>query len=169
MRFLTLTSLTVLAGGLLAAADPSSVTYVSGNIADWSPNTGATLYMTNAKTMELRAPLHTVQVPYSQISKAELGAIQSHTPESDALYKVWNLPKRFMTSQTQEMTLAFTNEKGQEQSMTIELPRKTAAGLLNTIERRSGTFANANWWGDGYWKTTRNKDTWGGAATIAQK
>lgn len=169
MRFLTFTTLTVLAGGLLAAADSTSVTYVSGTIGDLSPNTGATLYLNNAKSMEIRTPLHTVQVPYSQISKAELGTIQTHTPETDALYKVWALPKRFMTSQTQEMTVAFTNENGQAQSMTIELPKKAASGLLATIERHSGTVANANWWGDGYWKTTRNKDTWGGAGTIAQK
>jgi hypothetical protein len=168
MRFLTFTTLTVLAGGLLAAADPSSVTYVKGNIDELSPNTGGTLY-NSAKSMEIRTPLHSVQVQYSQISKAELGAIQNHTPETDALYKVWNLPKHFMTSQTQEMTVAFTNEKGQDQSMTIELPKKTASNLHATILRHSGSVANANWWGDDYWKTTRNKDTWGGAGTIAQK
>ena len=169
MRFLTFTTLTVLAGGLLAAADASSVTYVKGTIDELSPNTGATLVNT-AKSMEIRTPLHSVEVPYSQISKAELGAIQSHAPETDAPYKVWTLHKRFMTSpQTQEMTVAFTNEKGQNQTMTLELSRKAAAGLYTTIERYSGTVANANWWGDDYWKTTRNKDSWGGAGTIAQK
>jgi hypothetical protein len=169
MRFLTFTTLTVLAGGLLAAADSTSVTYVSGTIGELSPNTGATLHMNNAKSMEIRTPLHSVQVPYHQISKAELGTVQSHTSESDALYKVWALPKRFMTSQTQEMTVAFTNENGQAQSITIELPKKTASVLFATIERLSGPVANANWWGDGYWRTTRNKDAWGGAETIAQK
>jgi hypothetical protein len=169
MRFLTFTTLTVLAGGLLAAADSSSVTYVKGTIDELSPNTGGTLLNT-AKSMEIRTPLHSVQVPYSQISKAELGAIQSHNPEADAPYKVWTLHKRFMTApQTQEMTVDFTNEKGQNQSITIELPKKTAAGLFATIERHSGTVANANWWGDDYWKTNRNKDSWGGAGTIAQK
>jgi hypothetical protein len=170
MRFLTFTTLTVLAGGLLAAADATSVTYVKGNIDELTPNTEATLYLNNAKSMEFRTLEHTVQVPYGKISKAELGAIQSRTPETDALYKVWTLHKRFMMSpQTQEMTVAFTNEKGQNQTMTIELPKKTAAGLFATIERHSGTVADSNWWGDDYWKTNRNKDTWGGAGTIAQK
>jgi len=169
MRILTFTTLTILAGGLLAAADGSSVTYVKGTVDELSPNTGGTLF-NNAKSMEIRTPLHSVEVPYSQISKAELGAIQSHTPETDAPYKVWTLHKRFMTGpQTQEMTVAFTNEKGQSQTMTIELPKKTAAGLLATIERHSGAVADSNWWGDDYWKTNRNKDTWGGAGTIAKK
>jgi hypothetical protein len=169
MRFLTFTTLTVLAGGLLAAADPSSITCVKGTIDELSPNTGATLVNTG-KSMEIRTPLHSVQVSYSHISKAELGAIQSHAPEADAPYKVWTLHKRFMASpQTQEMTVDFTNEKGQNQTMTLELSKKAAAGLFATIERSSGTVANANWWGDDYWKTTRNKDSWGGAGTIAQK
>ena len=169
MRFLTFTTLTVLAGGLLAAADSSSVTYIKGTIDELSPNTGGTLLNT-AKSMEIRTPLHSVQVPYSQISKVEMGAIQTHAPETDPVYKVWTLHKHFMTSpQTQELTVAFTNEKGQNQSITIELPKKTASGLFATIERHSGTVANANWWGDDYWKTNRNKDSWGGAGTIAQK
>ena len=53
--------------------------------------------------------------------------------------------------------------------MTIELSKTAAAGLLATIERHSGKVADNNWWGDSYWKTTRNKDQWGGAGTVAQK
>jgi hypothetical protein len=37
------------------------------------------------------------------------------------------------------------------------------------ISRHNGKIADSNWWGDGYWKTTRNKDQWGGAGTVAQK
>ena len=33
MRFLTLPTLTILTGGLLAAADSATVTYIDGNIA----------------------------------------------------------------------------------------------------------------------------------------
>jgi hypothetical protein len=168
MRFLTLTTLTVLAGGLLAAADPSSITYVSGTVSELSPNTGATLIL-NSKSMELQTPLHKVQVPYSQISNAELGAIQSHQAEPEALYKVWDLPKRFLPSETRQMTVSFTSQ-GQAQNMTIELSKKAATVLMKTLENRSGAVANANWWGDGYWKTTRNKDGWTEpSSTIAQK
>jgi hypothetical protein len=154
--FLTFTTLTILAGGLLAAADASSVTYVKGTIDELSPNTGGTLVNT-AKSMEIRTPLHSVQVPYSQISKAELGAIQSHTPETDAPYKVWTLHKRFMTGpQTQEMTVAFTNEKGQDQSMTIEKKKKTASTCTSSvIAARSRIPLGATTTS----KTTRNKDT----------
>ncbi|MCU1339671.1 MAG: hypothetical protein JWO19_5252 [Bryobacterales bacterium] len=169
MRFLILPTLTILSGGLLLAADSGTVTYIDGNIADLAPNTGATLYLSNSHSMELRTPLHTVQVPYTQITKAELGPVNVHSSEPEALYKVWALPKRLMRSETRQMTVAFTNGNGQDQTMTIELSKPAASTLFATIERHSGKVANDNWWGDGYWKTTRNKDQWGGVGPVAQK
>jgi len=169
MRFLTLPTLTILAGGLLAAADSATVTYIDGNVADLSPNTGATLYMTNPQSMELKTPLHKVQIPYEQISKAELGSVMVHTSEPQPLYKVWALPKRLIKSETRQMTVAFTNDNGQNQTMTIEMSSVAADSLLATIERHNAKVANNGWWGDTYWKTIRNKDQWGGAGTVAQK
>jgi hypothetical protein len=119
--------------------------------------------------MELKTLQHSVQVPYSQISKADLGTIQVHTSEPEPLYKVWALPKRLMRSETRQMTLGFTNANGQDQTMTIEMSRTAADSVLAVIERHSAKVSNNNWWGDGYWKTTRNKDTWGGAGTVASK
>jgi hypothetical protein len=169
MRFLIFPTLTILAGGLLLAADSQTVTYIGGNVADLAPNTGATLNLSNPQALELQSPLHTVQVPYNLILKAELGAVTVHTPEPEKLYKVWALPKRLMKSETQQMTVAYKSGDGQDQSMTIELSKQGASGLLAQIERRNGKVADSTWWGDGYWKTTRNKDSWGGAGTIAQK
>lgn len=169
MRFLTLPTLTILAGGLLAAADSAAVTYIDGNVAELAPSSGATLYMNNPQAMELKTPLHKVQIPYAQISKAELGSVMVHTSEPEPLYKVWALPKRLIKSETQQMTLAFTDVNGQGQTMTLEMSKTSADGVLATIERHSAKVANSGWWGDTYWKTTRNKDTWGGAGTVAQK
>ena len=169
MRFLTLPTLTILAGGLLAAADSATVTYIDGNVANLAPNSGATLYLNNPQSMELKTPLHKVEIPYSQISKAELGSVAVHTSEPQPLYKVWALPKRLMKSETQQMTVAFTDGNGQDQTMTIEMSKAYADGVLTTIERHSAKVANTTWWGDNVWKTTRNKDTWGGAGTVAQK
>jgi hypothetical protein len=169
MRFLTLSTLTILTGGLLAAADSTIVTYIDGNVAGLSPNTGATLYLNNPQSLELKTTLHNVKIPYAQISKAELGSVTPHTPEPEPLYKVWALPKRLVKTETQQMKLAFTDENGRDQIMTIEMSKTSVDGVLGTIERYSPKVANTSWWGDGYWKTTRNRDTWGGAGTVAQK
>ncbi|MGH9648567.1 MAG: hypothetical protein ACRD4E_17315 [Bryobacteraceae bacterium] len=170
MRFLTLPTLTILAGGLLAAADSATVTYIDGNVAELAANSGGTLYLNNPQTMELKTPLHKVQIPYAQISKAELGSVMVHTADPEPLYKVWALPKRLVKSETQQMTVAYTNGNGQDQTMTLEMSKAAADGVLATIERRSAKLTNATaWWGDNYWKTSRNRDTWGGAGTVAQK
>lgn len=169
MRFLTLPTLTILAGGLLAAADTATVTYIDGNVAELAANSGATLYLNNSQTMELKTPLHKVQIPYAQISKAELGSVMVHTADPEPLYKVWALPKRLVRSETQQMTVAYTNGNGQDQTMTLEMSKAVADGVLATIERRSAKLSNTAWWGDNYWKTSRNRDTWGGAGTVAQK
>jgi hypothetical protein len=169
MRFLILPTLTILAGGLLLAADSETVTYIDGNIADLSPNTGATLNLTNPQSMELRTPLHAVQVPYVQILKTDLGSVTVHSSEPEPLYKVWALPKRLIKSETQQVTLDFKNANGQDQTMTIEMSKPAVPGLMAKISRHNGKIAESNWWGDGYWKTTRNKDQWGGAGTVAQK
>jgi len=169
MRFLTLPTLTILAGGLLAAADSATVTYIDGNVAELAPSSGATLYMNNPQSMELKTPLHTVQIPYAQISRAELSSVMVHTSEPEPVYKVWALPKRLLKSETRQMTLAFKAGDGQDQTMTIEMSKASADGVLATIERHSAKIANADWWGDNYWKTNRNRDAWGGAGTVAQK
>ena len=167
MRFLTLPTLTILAGGLLLAAGSQDVTYVDGNIADFTPNTTATLDVNNSASMELRTPLHAVQVPYGNISEAKMGAVKSHTPQPEAAYKFWALPKRLMKSETQEIVVSFTSANGQNQTATLELSKPAAASVLAAIERHNAKVAD--WWGDSYWKTTRNKDGWGGAGTVAQK
>ena len=169
MRFLTVPTLTILAGGLLAAADSATVTYIDGNVADLTPNSGATLYMTNPQILELKTPLHKVQIPYAQISKAEVGSVMVHTADPEPLYKVWALPKRLMKSETQQMTLAFKDANGQDQKMTIEMSKTSADSVLATIGSHSAKVANTGWWGDTYWKTNRNRDSWGGAGTVAQK
>ena len=169
MRFLTLPTLTILAGGLLAAADSATVTYIDGNVAELAPSRGATLYLTNPQFMELRTPLHNVQIPYAQISKAELSSVMVHTSAPEPAYKVWALPKRLVKSETRQMTVAFKAQNGEDQTMTLEMSKSSAEGALATIERHSGKVANSDWWGDNYWKTNRNKDTWGGAGTVAQK
>jgi hypothetical protein len=167
MRFLTLPTLTIFAGGLLLAAGSESVTYVDGNIADFTPNTAATLDVNNSASMELRTPLHSVQVPYSNISEAKLGEVKSHTPAPEAAYKFWALPKRLMKSESQQIVVSFTSASGQDQTITLELSKPAASSVLAAIERHNAKVAN--WWGDTYWKTTRNKDSWGGAGTVAQK
>ena len=183
------TLLAVFSIAAFAASRSETTTYVDGNVKGVSPNTGGTLVLSDEKAMFFRTGLANVEVPYEGISKVELGAVKE-TSHDVPLYKVWALHKRFTggnKTETQLLIVGYKNEEGEEQSMTLELAQPAMKGVVSTLEERTGkSFAPeqkdtasakpakraaskpANqaktssdaWWGDDYWKTTRNSDKW---------
>ena len=178
MRIFSLLALSTLASGLaLCATRPETFTYVEGNLTGLKPNTGGTLAFASDKALEVRAGLTTIPVSYAAISKAELGATKAYSHDSP-LYKVWSLHKRFTgKTETQLLKVEFKNEQGEEKTMTLELAKHSAPNVLSAIrshapqaEKPAPVAAAAaakpakakgeEWWGDAYWKTTRNADSW---------
>lgn len=167
--------MTVLAGGAAFAASTSETAiYVSGTTGV-SARTMGTLQLSDEKTMHFRTGSNDVAVPYEAITKAELGKPTTH--ESDGpLYKkvLWSMPKRLASPGREALTVEFKNEAGSLQTMQLEMTEGNAMAALSTIEsRRTRPVAAAaapkadDWWGDSYWKTTRNADKW--PATTASK
>ncbi|HEV8146200.1 MAG TPA: hypothetical protein VGP79_07465 [Bryobacteraceae bacterium] len=211
--------------GTPAAPRPETTTYIDGNLTGVTPQTGGTLVFTNEKALQFRTGLATFDVPYSSITKAELGAKQTHSRKTPA-YKVWALPKRMGSStQTQILLLEFKGDEGDAKSMTLELASSSVNNVVATInshrspsegpvatasaaapagsskasknstktasaktrkpsraERKkeaelasarpaegaaSKAAAKPEWWGDAYWKTSRNTGTWKQAETVA--
>src|ERR1700692_30914 len=169
MRTLSLLAFGIVAcGAVFGSPRPEATTYVDGNLKDVSPNTGGTLQFTEDKTMYFNTGVVSIPVPYASITKAELGATKTHAHEVP-LYKVWALHKRLTEkTQTQYLTVGFKNAEGEDQTMTLELARAIAPEVLSTIQNRSGlTLARSKssagpnaWWGDEFWKTSRNADKW---------
>src|SRR5260370_20836537 len=143
MRFfcfaaLTITSLSLCLAGTPAAARPETSTYIDGNITGVTPNSGGTLIFPNEKGMQFRTGLATVDVPYANITKAELGGKQIHSHNAP-VYKVWALPKRLGSkTQTQLLVLEFKNEDGEAKAMTLELAAASANNLAATINSHPG-------------------------------
>ncbi len=158
-------------GCALGAPRPETSTYVDGNVATLKPNTGGTLVFTDSKAVVFRTGLAEIAMPYASIQKAELGVTKVRSHDAPA-YKVWTLPQRLHKTETQLLTVDFKNADGEDRTMTFELAKPAAEIVLTTIQERSpsggATFAAASkngtngstWWGDGYWKTNRNVDTW---------
>jgi hypothetical protein len=159
---------------LCAEPRPETTTYVDGNVATLKPNTGGTLVFSDNNSMVFRTGLTDVSVPYANILRAELGPTQTHSHDAP-VYKVWDLPKRLHKTETQLLVLEYKNGSGENQSMTLELAKPAAADVLSTIEERTAKPEDAKtasassdskdsdkdaWWGDRYWKTTRNQDSW---------
>jgi len=160
-RFLTTSVLTTLAcGAAFAASMIEPATYVTGNIAGVSANAAGSLNLSSDLAMVFRAGKATVQVPYAGISKTELGAAKSEASKAP-LYKIW---KKMIPSKTESLTVAFKNEAGVEQKMTLQMADSAASATMDLIETHR-SLANSKakpglWWGDEYWKTTRNAAQW---------
>ncbi len=194
-------------------------TYVDGTLPGISPNTGGTLMLSDEKALSFRTGLATVSIAYANITHVELGATKE-TSHGVPAYKVWALHKRLGgKTQTQLLVVNFKNEAGEDRSMTLEVSKTSANGVLSTIRSRTidqpaekSVVASAepapqsaeqpkvatnvpskskkelkeeakleakaakqevkeektaaksdkpgDWWGDGYWKTSRNADKW---------
>lgn len=137
-----ITSLAVLAllgcGAAWAGSRSETTTYVDGDLAGIKPDTGATLSLADDTGITLRTGLTTVSVPYSGVSHAELGAVKESAHDVP-LYKVWALHKRFAhKAETQLLIVNFKNEAGEEKSMTLELAKDSADGVLATIQDHAG-------------------------------
>jgi hypothetical protein len=113
-----------------AASRSETTTYVDGNLAGVSPNTGGTLVFSDDKSMVFRTGLATVTVPYSAITKSELGATRT-TSHDTAIYKVWARHKK---TETQFLTVEFKNDEGEAKTMTLELGQASAPSVLATIQ-----------------------------------
>ncbi len=161
-RFTSLLGLGILAcGAALAASQPQATTYVGGNLTGVAPNSGGTLTFSDDKSIYFRAGQATVPVPYESITKAELGAVKTRPRKhEDPIYKVWTLQKRFTGIKTQNLTVEFKGDNGEDKTMTVELSHSAAPVVLATIHDHLGGKSAANWWGDDYWKTARNADQW---------
>jgi hypothetical protein len=134
-------ALTVASSAAFAASRAETTTYVDGNLTGVSPNTGGTLLFSDDKAMYFRTGLATVTVPYTSISHAELGATKE-TSHDVPLYKVWALRKRFSgKTETQLLIVNFKNDSGEDKSMTLELAKTSAPGVLSLIQSRTATDA----------------------------
>jgi hypothetical protein len=149
----------------LAGAGGGPTVYVVGNLEGVSPGEEGTLVLDH-NAVVFRSGKTVLSLPYSDIHNVELGT--RVMPPSDApLYKVWRLPKRFLTERAmhQMVNFEFADKDGNDQSMTLEFEETAANQTLVEIEMRQGkrtppkhpTNGDA-WWGDSAWKTGRNNN-----------
>jgi hypothetical protein len=120
----------VCAATAFAASRAETTTYVDGNLSGISPNTGGTLVFSDEKAMSFRTGLATVSVPYSAITRSELGATRE-TSHGAPIYKVWARHKK---TETQFLTVEYKGEDGEAKTMTLELAQASAPAVLATIQ-----------------------------------
>jgi hypothetical protein len=153
------------------APRPETSTYVDGNVSSLKPNTGGTLVFTDNNSMTFRTGLAEVAVPYASIQRAELGATQTHNLQLPRVGPLALINQIHKTA-TQLLTVEFNSGLGEKQTMTLKLAKPAASIVMATIQEHTSKSVTAaktlvdkpaakeEWWGDGYWKTVRNQDSW---------
>lgn len=174
MRISTFLTLATISCGLAFAADPMTVNYLDGGLARVEPNSWATLDASSDQALAFNSGTETVKIPYSEITKLEEGRTRSFSSTEEPLYKVWTLHKRvFDRTTVQQIDLAYDDETGEPQTMSLEMSRADAKQLLKDVKVRVAPYEalrrHQNWWGNSFWKTNSNKDNWGGAGTLATR
>jgi hypothetical protein len=164
MRVAFLVLLTSMAA--LAGAGGGPAVYVVGNLDGVSPGDEGILVLDRDAAV-FRSGKTVLSLRYNDIHNVELGT--RVMPSADApLYKVWRLPKRFLTERPmhQMVNFQFADKAGNDQTMTLELEEAAANQTLVEIEIRQGKrtppkhAANGDsWWGDSIWKTNGNGNT----------
>jgi hypothetical protein len=154
------------------APRPEISTYVDGNVSSLKPNTGGTLVFKDNDSMTFRTGSEEVAVPYASMQRAELGATQRRNLQFPKVGPL-ALLDQIRRTDTQLLTVEFKSGLGESQTMTLKLAKPAAESVfaniqehtpkaVTAVKKPAGETAAAKdeWWGDGYWKTSRNQDSW---------
>ncbi|MBL8175463.1 MAG: hypothetical protein JNK48_12385 [Bryobacterales bacterium] len=144
--------------------------YIGGTVAAIPQFTNGKLDLSEKGKIAFHFGTHSWSVPSNKVATIEVA-----DRKQVRLLKVPGLMK-----DKRVFTIAFDNERGQRQSLIIEMNVETALAALPALEERSGKFASVEgaqnpdgWWGDRYWRTAHNSQVWDEASganknTVAQ-
>jgi hypothetical protein len=163
-------------------------TYVDGNLTGMSPNTGGTLLLSDDKAMYFRTGLSNVPVPYANISTVELGATREtshgtfvHKRKTETQLLIVTFKNDEGQEKNMTLELAKVSAPGvlsaiQSHGVTPQVANTEAAGApansfktkpepkkdekMDVMKTATNSEGTEGWWGDGFWKTSRNADKW---------
>lgn len=131
--------------------------YAGGTVAAIPQNSMGKLDLSDRAALRFHYGKPTWSVPYSKVTS--IAVADRKQP------KMLHVPK--LMKDKRVFTIGFSNENGQKQNLIIEMPVQTALSALPLLEERTGKAAVVEgaqnpdgWWGDRYWRTTRNSGTW---------
>lgn len=174
---------TILASTIIFAAMPpasvraasDSVQYVGGTVKSIPVNTAGALHFDDAKVLRFSYNGSVYSVPYDQIMTTD---IQKVTDVRRVLH-IFPVVSPLASHRHEILVISYTDASGASGSLNFEMPAYMAEGAEQTIAAKKtpgplvNPLANTTWWGDKYWKTTRNQAQWevreAQAAQAAQK
>lgn len=153
-------------GSLLMAGSPNAyeTEYTGGTVASIPLKTRGQLDVSDSESLQFRYGKPSFKLPYSKITALEL------TMEQEKLFGKVPVPLR----KTHLLTISFQGPNGERESVALVMSKTSVGEVVPVIEERSGKRATSpwtdaaaasneaanGWWGDRYWRTSRNTAAW---------
>jgi hypothetical protein len=157
--------LMLFAASLFAHAAANDAEYLGGTTAI-PGNTIGTLDLSDSQELRFRYGKSIYRLPYSQIDAFDFSA----GPRHRVFHKV-TVSGKLWPRKHNILNLDVRDEKGEISSISFARPGKAVASAADAVlDARTASLnaslnaANGNqpdsWWGDKYWRTTRNNPNW---------
>lgn len=145
-----------------------AVEYVGGTVKSIPANSAGTFNFDDAKELRFNYAGVVFKLPYEQITSTEVNKAEGH----HLLGKI-PVPSLMPGKRKQTLSISYKDPAGATGTLNFELSASQASSVRDTIALKKAPVQTAtqstDWWGDRYWKTTRNKGTWeAGNAQVAQ-
>ena len=165
-RLTLLTAATLVAMPIIPVSGATSVEaqYVGGTAKAIPANTYGTLNLDDSKELQFHYGTSVYRVAYEQITGSEI-----LSGEGRHLWRV-PVPNFVPWKKRETFSVSFHDSAGAAGTLNFELSSRAASSAQSLLavrtEKRSGASETAaasdeDWWGDKWWKTHRNHDTWG--------
>ncbi|MFN3323331.1 MAG: hypothetical protein ACK5AZ_07540 [Bryobacteraceae bacterium] len=165
-----LAAATLLQAAAIAGGRTEEASYVEGTVDSIPRNTLGVLNLNDPANLVFEYGDPAWKLPYANITDLRL---EQASPRSGRFGRLRSFTP--FLHKSPRLAVAFQTEEGEAGNMVLELSRKSAPATLALLEERSGRKAASGpavaaaqpaerkpeaWWGDQYWKTKRNADSW---------
>ncbi|HLG94898.1 MAG TPA: hypothetical protein VKX49_01170 [Bryobacteraceae bacterium] len=154
------TLLFVLIPPFVLSGATSAVEYIEGSVKSIPANSTGMFNFEDAKQLKFDYGKASYALPYEQITDTETGPGEMH----HVLRKI-PVPS-FSPNHKETLTISYKDASGTAGSLTFSLTARQAAQVRSDIASKKAVIAadadarSNDWWGDRYWKTNRNKQSW---------
>jgi len=146
---------------LLCGTPSATVQYVGGTVESIPANAAGTFNFDDASDLRFTYGGSVYKLPYEQITGMDI-----KRAELRRVHKI-PVPSVFPSHWKDILSINYKDASGSTGTLKFEMPTLEALNARQMIQDKkapagesAATSENNQWWGDNFWKTTRNKAAW---------
>jgi hypothetical protein len=160
-QFLFSTLIFALVPSAAVYAGSSTVEYVGGTVKSIPANSVGSFSFDDAKELKFTYGESVYKLSYEQVTATDISKGEGHH-----IFRKIPVPSLIPGRRKETLTISYKDSTGATGTLNFELAASQASEARDTIAAKkspqnSETATQSNeWWGDQWWKTTRNQATW---------